>query len=66
MQLISSWEEEFTVNAFLKGMSAKKKKKVCLRLNMKRNKIKSWSLLSGVIEWNMWLTRKEASTSQQT
>lgn len=44
----------------------KKKKKVCLRLNMKRNKIKSWSLLSGVIEWNMWLTRKEASTSQQT
>ena len=26
---------------------------------MKRNKIKSWSLLRGLIEFNMWLTRKD-------
>lgn len=49
MLLISSWEEEFTVKAFLRGMSIFK--------HEKRNKIKSF--LRGVTEWNVWLTRKD-------
>lgn len=50
MLLISSWEEEFTVKAFLKGMSIFKYEK---------EQNKSSSLLRGVIEFNMWLTRKD-------
>lgn len=26
---------------------------------MKGNRIKFWSLVRGVTEWNMWLTRKD-------
>lgn len=50
MLLISSWEEEFTVKAFLKGMSIFKYEK---------EQNKSSSLLRGVIEFNMWLTRED-------
>lgn len=50
MLLISSWEEEFTVKAFLKGMSI---------FIYEKEQNKSLSLLRGVIEFNIWLTRKD-------
>ena len=50
MLLISSWEEEFTVKAFLKGMSVFKYEK-------EQNKV----LVSSkrCYEFNMWLTGKD-------
>lgn len=59
MLLISSWEEEFTVKAFLKGMSIFKYEKEQNKSSSLLFFFKSWSLLRGVIEFNMWLTRKD-------
>lgn len=50
MLLISSWEEEFTVKAFLKGMSIFKYEK-------EQNKVSV--LVRGVTEWSMWLIREQ-------